>query len=377
MGSVPECAMSGDGGPCVDTLTAAAYEIPTDGPEADGTLAWEKTTAVVATVTGGGQQGIGWTYGAGATAKVISDLLAPAVIGRSVADPRGANLEMSKAVRNVGRQGIAATAISAVDVALWDLHARLSDAPLFRLLGGSRTPVPVYGSGGFTTYDEQQTTAQVCDWLDRCGVRAVKIKVGESWGQRAERDLSRVDLVAGLVGDRAEVFVDANGAYSVGQAVRMGRRFGALGVTWFEEPVSSDDLDGLRAVRGAIEPDVAAGEYGYDLSYFHRMASAGAVDCLQVDVTRCGGITEFLRAAAVAAAHGLEVSGHCAPHLHAAFVGAVPNLRHVEYFHDHLRVEEELLFEGAVAARDGCLHPADRPGLGMTVRADAEQWRVA
>jgi L-alanine-DL-glutamate epimerase-like enolase superfamily enzyme len=284
---------------------------------------------------------------------------------------------MSKAVRNVGRQGIAATGISAVDVALWDLHAKLSGVPLARLLGASATPVPVYGSGGFTTYDDAQTTAQVCDWLDRCGVPAVKIKVGESWGQRAERDLSRVDLVAGLAGDRAEVFVDANGAYTVGQAVRMGRRFAALGVTWFEEPVSSDDLDGLRAVRDAIDVDVAGGEYGYDLPYFGRMASAGAVDCLQVDVTRCGGVTEFLRAAAVAAAHGLDVSAHCAPHLHAAFVGAVPNLRHVEYFHDHLRIEEELLFEGAAAARDGCLHPADRPGIGMTVRADAEQWRVA
>src|SRR6185312_7931361 len=217
--------------------------------------------------------------------------------------------------------------------------------PLHRLLGGDDLPVPVYGSGGFTTYDDRQTTDQVCDWLTRCGVGAVKIKVGESWGSRADRDLSRVELVSGLVGTDRELFVDANGGYSVGQAVRLGRRFDELGVTWFEEPVSSDDLPGLHIVREAVDADVAAGEYGYDLPYFGRMVAAGAVDCLQVDVTRCGGITEWLRAAAVAAARGLQVSAHCAPAASAAPCAAVANLRHVELFADHERIEA-LAFDG-------------------------------
>jgi L-alanine-DL-glutamate epimerase-like enolase superfamily enzyme len=369
--------MDGDGPPVVESVTSAIYEIPTDGPEADGTLSWDKTTAVTVAVNAGGRSGLGWTYGAGAAAHVVEDLLAPVVVHRSALDPRGANTAMSKTVRNVGRPGIAATAISAVDVALWDLQAKLLDVPLHRLLGVEGDAVAVYGSGGFTTYDDRQTGDQVCDWLERCGVGAVKIKIGESWGQRPERDLSRVELVSGLAGDAGEIFVDANGAYSVGQAIRMGHRFAELGVTWFEEPVSSDDLAGLQAVRGAITADVAAGEYGYDLPYFARMLGAGAVDCLQIDATRCGGVTEFLRAAAVAAAHGFDVSGHCAPHLHAAFVGAVPNLRHVEYFHDHVRIEETLLFDGAKPARDGCLRPASRPGHGLTLRGDAERWRKA
>jgi L-alanine-DL-glutamate epimerase-like enolase superfamily enzyme len=363
----------------IDSLEASAYTIPTDGAEADGTLAWDSTTVVVVAVGGAGRQGLGWTYGAPAATAVIKDLLAPVVIGRSAFDPRGTNEAMARAVRNVGRPGIAASAISALDIALWDLHARILDVPLHQLLGGQARPIPVYGSGGFTTYDDRQTTDQVTDWVERCGVTAVKIKVGESWGACPDRDLARVALVCGLLGDDRAVFVDANGGYSVGQAVRLGKRYDALGVTWFEEPVSSDDLAGLQAVRRAVDADVAAGEYGYDLPYFGRMVAADAVDCLQVDVTRCGGITDFLRAASVAAAHGLDVSAHCAPHLHAAFAGVVPNLRHIEYFHDHIRIEEQLLFDGADAARGGCLTPAaDRPGHGLALRnAESSQWRVA
>ena len=149
-------------------------------------------------------------------------------------------------------------------------------------------------------------------------------------------------------------------------------------MTWFEEPVSSDDLDGLREVRDQVTPDVTAGEYGYDLPYFARMVDAQAVDCLQVDVTRCGGITEWQRAAAVAAARGLQVSGHCAPNLHAHVAAAVPNLRHLEYFHDHVRIES-MLFDGALDPSGGVLRPDPaRPGLGLTLKeSDAAPFRVA
>jgi L-alanine-DL-glutamate epimerase-like enolase superfamily enzyme len=360
----------------VETLMVAAYQIPTDGPEADGTLDWDSTTVVVVEAAAGGERGLGWTYSSRAAATVVEELLAPVVRGRPVLDPVGTNAAMARAVRNVGRPGIAATAISAVDIALWDLKARLLGLPLVSLLGTVQEQVEVYGSGGFTTYDEQQTTQQVERWLGECGVHSVKIKIGESWGARAERDLARTRLVRRLTGDGA-VFVDANGAYRIGQAVRVGAALDDLGVAWFEEPVSSDDLGGLATVRRAVAADVAAGEYGYDLTYFHRMVAAGAVDCLQIDATRCGGITEFVRGAAVAAAAGLDVSAHCAPHLHATFVGAVPNIRHIEYFHDHARIEEKLLFDGARAPRDGTLSATGRSGHGIDVRTEGvEQWRV-
>src|SRR5436190_2049430 len=167
----------------------------------------------------------------------------------------------------------------------------------------------------------------------------VKIKIGQDWGTDEERDLERTALARKVIGDGAELFVDANGAYSRKQAARMASCLGEFGVTWFEEPVSSDDLDGLREIRDLTDIDVAAGEYGYDLVYFERMCAAGAVDCLQADVSRCAGITEWLRVSAVAAAHGLEISGHTAQSLHFQAATAVPNLRHLEYFADHARAE--------------------------------------
>jgi len=147
-------------------------------------------------------------------------------------------------------------------------------------------------------------------------------------------------------------------------------------VTWFEEPVSSQDLAGLAAVRSQVLPDVAAGEYSWSLADSARLIAAGAVDCLQLDVTRCGGISEFLRAAALAAAHSMQVSGHCAPNLHAHVGAAVENLRHVEYFNDHQRIER-LMFDGALDPAGGELTPdPGRPGLGLELRStDAERYR--
>jgi L-alanine-DL-glutamate epimerase-like enolase superfamily enzyme len=365
-----------DDGPVVRDITTAVYVIPTDAPEADGTLAWDTTIMVLACARAGTARGIGWTYAAAAAAGVITGVLAGVVTGRSAMDVPGAAEAMARAVRNIGRPGIAATAISAVDTALWDLKARLLGVPLSRLLGQARDSVPVYGSGGFTRYDEHQTREQLSGWVDKDRIPRVKIKIGESWGTREQRDLDRVALAREVIGPDAELYVDANGGYTAGQAVRIGQRLAEQGVTWFEEPVSSQDLAGLAAVRRQVLPDVAAGEYSWSLADSARLIDAGAVDCLQLDVTRCGGITEFLRGSALAAAHNLQVSGHCAPNLHARVGVAVPNLRHVEYFHDHQRIEG-MLFDGALDPAGGILTPdPDEPGLGLTLReGDAERYR--
>jgi L-alanine-DL-glutamate epimerase-like enolase superfamily enzyme len=362
----------------VDRVTAAVYEIPTDQPEADGTLAWSKTTLVTAQVTGGGGQGLGYTYAAGACKPLIEGELAAAIAGRSVLDTAAAAQAMVRAVRNIGRPGLVSYAISAVDTALWDLKAKLLCLPVSRLLGLARDDVPVYGSGGFTTYDDAAARAQLEHWVGDQRIGRVKIKIGESCGTREARDLARIAFARKVIGPDTELYVDANGGYTRKQAVRVARAAAEHNVTWFEEPVSSDDLDGLREVRGQVEPDVTAGEYGYDLPYFARMVDAQAVDCLQVDVTRCGGITEWLRAAAIAAARGLQVSGHCAPSLHAHVAAAVPNLRHLEYFHDHVRIET-MLFDGALDPSGGLLHPdPSRPGLGLALKESiAAPYRTA
>ena len=361
---------------CVESVAASAYTVPTDRPEADGTLTWDATTLVLVQVRCDGQVGTGWTYGSPACAEVVNGLVRPLLLGRGPLDTGAAWSAMVRALRNVGRPGIGGMALSAVDCALWDLKARLLGVPLHRLLGAVHESVPLYGSGGFTTYDDDELVDALAGWTGQ-GLSRVKIKVGESWGGRPDRDLARTARSRDVVGSDVELFVDANGGYDVGQAVRMAGAFDELDVRWFEEPVSSDDLAGLATVRARARADVTAGEYGFDLAYLARMARSGAVDCLQVDVTRCGGITELLRVASAAAGCGLEVSGHCAPHQHVAALAAVPNLRHLEWFHDHVRIET-MLFDGALTPERGGLVPSDdRPGHGLTWRPEvAEEFRV-
>ncbi len=363
-------------GPVVEGLDAAVYVVPTDAPEADGTLAWDKTTLVLVTAGAGGQQGIGWSYTAAAAAPVVTGILSDVAAGRSALDVAGANEAMTRALRNVGRPGIGAMALSAADIALWDLKARLLGCSVTTLLGRAREKVPVYGSGGFTTYDEARTREQLTGWVEKDRIPRVKIKIGESWGSNEPRDLARVALAREVIGPDTELYVDANGGYSTGQAVRMAHQMDEFGVTWFEEPVSSQDPGGLALIRRQVRPDVTAGEYSWTLADSARLLAAEAVDCLQLDVTRCGGITEFLRGAALAAAHNVQVSGHCAPNLHAQVAAAVPNLRHLEYFHDHQRIER-MLFDGTLDPDGGVLTPdPDRPGLGLELRsADAERYR--
>jgi L-alanine-DL-glutamate epimerase-like enolase superfamily enzyme len=345
--------------PAIESVRCEVRKFPTPAPEADGTFEWDATTAVVVVLETAGCAGLGWTYSSPAAHSVVLHHLADVVRGRSAFDITSGWEAMHRAGRNIGTRGLWLQAMSAVDVAWWDLKARLLGASLIDLLGRCREAVPVYGSGGFTTMDDEQLAEQVADWR-RLGCTAMKIKIGEHRGHCVERDLRRVRQLQEDAGAGVALMVDANGAYSVGQAGRVGAELDELGVVWFEEPVSSDDVSGLRRLRDDLRCDVAAGEYVAELDDLRALLPA--VDCVQLDATRCGGYTGFLRGAAVAAAHHLEVSAHCAPALHRPVAAAVPNLRHVEYFADHARLEPELL-DGVPPVRDGFL-PADTEGTG-------------
>ena len=357
----------------VRAVETAVYVVPTDQPEADGTLEWDHTTMVVATVRGGGVNGIGYTYASSAAAAVIDRVLAPTLRGVDVFATQGAWNAMRRAVRNLGQPGLAFSAIAAVDTALWDLKAKLLDVPLVILLGAAGGDVPLYGSGGFTSYDESTLLAQLGGWID-AGFQSVKMKVGRD----PRADEQRVRAVRRAIGADAGLFVDANGGYDRKLALALAMHFAEAGVEWFEEPVSSDDLEGLRLLRdrGPAGMRIAAGEYGYEPHYFRRMLEAGAVDVLQADVTRCGGITGFMAVAAICAAHSLDLSCHCAPALHVHPACAVERLAHLEYFHDHAGIER-LLFDGAPSPQGGRLAPdLTRPGLGLVLKhADAERYR--
>jgi L-alanine-DL-glutamate epimerase-like enolase superfamily enzyme len=357
----------------IERLDVSVYVIPTDLPEADGTISWNSTTLVVVQAAAAGVRSLGYTYADGATAALIRDLLAGVVEGRDALDVPGSWAAMVHAIRNLGRSGIASMAIAAVDNALWDLKARLLDLPLVSLLGAARTRIAIYGSGGFTSYTTAQLQAQLGGWASQ-GISRVKMKVGTV----PEHDLARVRAAREAIGSATALFVDANGAYSRTQALAFADAFRAeSGVTWFEEPVPSDDLAGLRLLRdrGPAGMDIAAGEYGYDAVYFRRMLDAGAVDVLQADATRCAGVTGFLQAARLAEAYMLPLSAHCAPSLHTHLCCAVQPARHLEYFHDHVRIEH-MLFDGALDPVDGQLAPdLSRSGLGIELRkADAERF---
>jgi L-alanine-DL-glutamate epimerase-like enolase superfamily enzyme len=348
----------------VESVGVSAYTVPTDEPESDGTAEWDSTTIVVVELRAGGATGLGYTYAPAAAGRLVEELLADVVTDADALATPHAWQAMGVRLRNAGRPGIGFCALSAVDLALWDLKARLLELPLATLLDSARDGVPVYGSGGFTTYGPDRVAEQLGSWVEQ-GIPRVKLKVG----REPEGDPPRLAAARDAIGPETELYVDANGAFGRKEALAWADRYALeWSVTWFEEPVSSADVEGLRLLRDRAPAglDIAAGEYAYVPRDFVDLVDS--VDCLQADVTRCGGITGFLRAGALAEAHGLDLSAHCAPAVSLAACCAAPCLRHLEWFYDHVRVES-MLFDGVAEPDNGVLKPdRSRPGNGLELR---------
>ncbi len=358
----------------LENIRISAYTVPTATPEADGTADWSKTTIVIIQPSAGGITGLGYSYADLPAAHLIEGLLVPKLKGLNAFDVGGAWQLMTRAIRNVGRPGIASMAIAAVDNALWDLKARLVNLSVSGLLGAVRPEVLAYGSGGFTSYTDPQLSEQLGGWAQR-GFKAVKMKIGRS----AEEDRRRAKFVRSIIGDSVDLFVDANGAYTRKEALAQAQFFSSLGVTWFEEPVSSDDLAGLHFLRdqGPAGMNIAAGEYGYDSWYFRRMLAAEAVDVLQADATRCAGITGFLQADALCQSHSMPLSAHTSPSIHAHACCGAQNALNLEYFFDHARIEN-MAFDGVLQVEGGMLRPdLHKPGFGLSLKeAEMKQFKV-
>jgi L-alanine-DL-glutamate epimerase-like enolase superfamily enzyme len=348
------------------------YTVPTDSQESDGTFSWNHTTLVLVTVRAASFEGLGYTYADIAVAELIKRTLVPLTEGKNAFDISACWQSMRAAIRNLGRPGICSMAIAAMDSALWDLKAKLLGVPLASLLGSAQPSVEAYGSGGFTSYPIPQLQKQLAGWVEQ-GIKAVKMKIGTD----PELDAKRVGAAREAIGPQANLYVDANGAYTRKQALYMAQQFEELDVTWFEEPVTSDDLEGLRLMRdrAPVRMDIAAGEYGYDLVYFKRMLDAEAVDVQQADASRCAGISEFLRVGALCDAANLPMSAHTCPSLHVHPSCSLARVKNIEYFHDHARIEN-ILFDGAARPFEGRFHPdLSRPGIGVEFkRADAQRY---
>jgi L-alanine-DL-glutamate epimerase-like enolase superfamily enzyme len=230
-------------------------------------------------------------------------------------------------------------------------------------MGVARSRVPIYGSGGFTSYGVPRLCEQLRCWVHEMGIPRVKMKVG----RHPEADPRRVSAAREAVGPDAELFVDANGAYNTKQALALAQNFAEAQVSWYEEPVDHDDLDGNRFVREHTPStmEISNGEYGYVPHNFRQLVEAGAADVVQADVTRCGGFSGFLAVDALCDAYDVPLSTHCAPYASVHVAAVAKKLRHAEYFHDHVLIERRL-FDGSIEPREGALQvDLDRPGIGL------------
>ena len=233
----------------IKDIKVSAYKIPTDGPESDGTIEWNSTTLILVEIEGGGKSGIGYTYADVTSAMFIDNSLKKILIGKDGMQIPFILKSMVDSVRNNNNCGIIAMAISAIDNALWDLKAKILNLPLVSLLGKQRNDLLLYASGGFTSYSVKKLQKQLGDGAAQ-GFKQVKMKVG----REPEKDVERVKKAREAIGKDTALFVDANGAYNARQALEKAVQFSDLGVTWFEEPVPSSDLKGLRFIREHAPP---------------------------------------------------------------------------------------------------------------------------
>jgi L-alanine-DL-glutamate epimerase-like enolase superfamily enzyme len=357
----------------ITDFRATVFKIPTETFEADGTFEWDSTTLLLVELCANGKWGLGYTYGHRCLAMLVEDLMKKCVAGQNAFDIPLIWENLLHQIRNNGEVGLTAMGISAIDHALWDLKAKCLDVSLCELLGRVRDHVPVYGSGGFTNYSDDQLRVQLSNWLE-LGISRFKIKVGRD----IERDLDRVRKARQIIGDHAELFVDANGAYDFQTALKISHEFARSGVSWYEQPILPSDLEALEELKRRLPPgmNLASGEYIYDLSELSYRLKFRAQHFIQLDSTRCKGITGFVKAVNSCELSDVPVSSHCAPSLHVALGCAFKNFKHIEYFFDHSRIEN-LIFTGVPQVQNGCLSPqTSKPGNGLELnRSVAEKYR--
>ena len=355
----------------IQSAAVSAFRIPTEQPEeSDGTATWNSTTLVIVELHAGNTGGLGFTYSDVTAAHLAQELIRKEVLGKDPFAIPEIHSALDREVRNMGRPGLVSTAISAIDTCLWDLKARLLECSLLELLGQHRASIPAYGSGGFTSYSERQLIDQLTGWAAE-GIRFVKMKIG----RHPADDISRIRAVQKALNGKAQIFVDANGAYSRKQALHQAEQFAAMGVAWFEEPLNPDALDDFVTLRNASRVPIAGGECLTRRQSFQPWLEARAFDIVQPDVTKCGGLSEQRRIAWTAHQHGVRLI----PHGWNTALGLASDLQLASAFADIDLVEyltgspfiDDLAAGGFRLDADGKLAIPCAPGLGVAVNLDA------
>jgi L-alanine-DL-glutamate epimerase-like enolase superfamily enzyme len=318
-----------------------------------------------------GLEGIGVTYhevGGEATRELIARNITPKLIGRDPLETEAIWQEFFHYLRGVGRKGLMYCALSAVDIALWDLKGKIVDLPLYRLLGGNRTKVPVYASGGWTSYTDEELVAEMQGMVAR-GFKTIKCKVGFEGGQNIRRDAERIRKVREAVGPDIQLLVDANNSFDAATAIQLANRIREFDITFFEEPVFADDIAGLARFKRGTDIPLATGEHEYTKFGVRDLVANEAADIVQVDGARAGGYTEMLKCAAITQAWNLKFAPHAMENIHLQLVAALPNA----LFLERLLMFEELtakVFDNAPVPVDGFMHVPDLPGLGLRLNMD-------
>ena len=357
----------------VSTLT-----YPEGSAVADATMAPKsaKGYTFVHILTDEGITGLGIGKSAPGIKQIVESIFAPILIGQDPYDIEKLWDLMYWAIRSFGRKGVAFQAISSVDISLWDLKAKSLDLPLYKLLGAFSDAVPIYGSGGWTNYTEEQLVREMTDYVDR-GIPRVKMKVGKDFGKSEKEDLQRLELVRKSVGDDIEIFVDANWGYYPKQAIMMAKQFENYNIGWFEEPTTAEDIAGLSEIRHSISMPLASGELEYSKYGFKELISRGGCDIAQPDVGHVGGITEWLKIAHIAHSFNIQIAPHAHQLVHLHLGCATPNLKVIEYMNTSLEIDR-IFFNEFPQQKGGMWKPFhDKPGLGLDLNPKAvEKWAV-
>ena len=353
----------------ITDLIVRAYSAPYSTPISNGKYTYASTDIVIASViTDEGIEGHGWTHGT----KVVIDTmesLKERVLGE---DPFNVEKLWDRMYlpKVNGRKGFETRAISAVDIAFWDIIGKAAGRPLRQLLGGFRESVPAYIAGGYYEADKghsglrQEMKANAAK-----GARAVKMKIGAA---SLAEDLDRIDAAREALGKDIEILVDANNAYNRLDAFKMGRELDKRKIYWFEEPLSPDDIEGCAELCRRIDTPIAIGENEYTRWGFKQLIDAGAAQILNADAQVLGGITEWKKVADLAMASHILVAPHGDQEIHAHLVSAIPNGLIVEYYDNNLNTLKEKMFRNHLSIDgEGKVAVPSLPGIGFEIDFEA------